>query len=138
MDQRLRETWRERERAFPIYPALHLAPEGQVLGAGTVLVPAHEARRLASLDGQEARVLALLSAAYGKAVAPAVLGNIARAADAWRQGDDCLAYIHLAHSRLPGAGHEQTVLLRGPMSSPPVALHRTAEKAPSAGWVRGQ
>jgi hypothetical protein len=99
-----------------------------VLGAGTVLVPAHEARRLASLDGQEARVLALLSAAYGKAVAPAVLGNIARAADAWRQGDDCLAYIHLAHSRLPGAGHEQTVLLRGPMSSPPVALHRTAEK----------
>jgi hypothetical protein len=72
-----------------------------VLGAGTVLVPAHEARRLASLDGQEARVLALLSAAYRKAVAPAVLGNIARAADAWRQGDDCLAYIHLAHSLVP-------------------------------------
>ena len=46
-------------------------------------------------------MLALLSAAYGKAVAPAVLGNIAHAADAWRQGDDCLAYIHLAHSRLP-------------------------------------
>jgi len=45
-------------------------------------------------------VLALLSAAYGKAVAPAVLGNIARAANAWRQKDDCLAYIHLAHSRL--------------------------------------
>jgi len=45
-------------------------------------------------------VLALLSAAYGKAVAPNVLGNIARAADAWHQGDDCLAHIHLAHSGL--------------------------------------
>ena len=65
------------------------------------MVPAHGARQLTSLDGQEARVLALLAAAYGKAVAPKVLGNIARAADAWRQGDDCLAYIHLAHSRLP-------------------------------------
>jgi hypothetical protein len=101
MDQELREAWHARERAFPIHLALHLAPEGLVLGAGTVLVPANGARRLASLDGQQARVLALLSAAYGKAVAPAVLGNIARAADAWRRGDDCLAYIHLAHSRLP-------------------------------------
>jgi hypothetical protein len=101
MDQRLREAWHARERAFPIYPVLHLASEGLILGAGTVLVPAQEARQLTSLDGREARVLALLSAAYGKAVAPAVLGNIARAADAWRRGDDCLAYIHLAHSRLP-------------------------------------
>ena len=97
----LREAWQARERAFPVLPALTLAPEGLMLGAGTVLVPAHGARRLTSLDGQEPRVLALLSAAYGKAVAPAVLGNIARAANAWRQGDDCLAYIHLAHSRLP-------------------------------------
>ena len=101
MDQGLRDVWHARERGFPIYPAPYLAPEGLVLGAGTVVVPAHGTRRLASLDGQEARVLALLSASYGKAVAPAVLGNIARASNAWRQGDDCLAYIHLAHSRLP-------------------------------------
>lgn len=99
-DERLREAWHARERAVPIYPAMALAPEGLVLGAGTVLVAAEGARRLTSLDGQEPRVLALLSAAYGKAVAPAVLGNISRAAKAWRQGDDCLAYIHLAHSRL--------------------------------------
>lgn len=101
MDQQLREAWHARERAFPIYPYLHLAPEGLALGAGTVVVPADETRRLASLDRREARVLALLSAAHGKAVAPAVLGNIARAGDAWRRGDDCFAYIHLAHSRLP-------------------------------------
>jgi hypothetical protein len=100
-EQRLREAWHARQCASPIYPVPSLASEGLVLGAGTVLVPAEGTRRLASLDGQKARVLALLAAAYGKAVAPNVLGNIARAADAWRQGDDCLAYIHLAHSRLP-------------------------------------
>ncbi len=49
----LREAWHARERAFPIYPALTLALEGLVLGAGTVLVPAEGARRLTSLDGQE-------------------------------------------------------------------------------------
>jgi hypothetical protein len=52
------------------------------------------------MRGQETRVLALLSAAYGNAVAPSVLGNIERAAKAWSEGDDCLAYIHLAHARL--------------------------------------
>jgi NAD(P)-dependent dehydrogenase (short-subunit alcohol dehydrogenase family) len=45
---------------------------GSTKGIGAAVV--------ASLDRQEARVLALLSAAYGKAVE--VLGHIARAADA--------------------------------------------------------
>ena len=53
------------------------------------------------LRGQEARVLGLLASAYGKAIAPAVLGNITCAVKAWSEGDDCLAYIHLAHARLP-------------------------------------
>ena len=44
--------------------------------------------------------MALLSAAYGKAVSPAVLGNIERAGKSWREGDDCLTYIHLAHAGL--------------------------------------
>ncbi len=100
LDEQLRHKWRARKRAVPIEPVLNLAPEGLVLGAGTVLIAADGARRLRSLKGQEARVLALLSAAYGKAVAPAVLGNIERAAKCWREGDDCLAYIHLAHARL--------------------------------------
>jgi hypothetical protein len=80
---------------------MHFASEGLLLGAGTVVVAAEGPRRLRNLQGQEARVLALLSAAYGKAVAPSVVGNITRAAEAWSEGDDCLAYIHLAHARLP-------------------------------------
>jgi hypothetical protein len=101
LQERLRNAWLARERAIVISPVLTLASEGLVLGAGTVLVRADSSRRMQSLDGQEARVLALLSAAYGRAVVPSVLGNIKRAAKAWGEGDDCLAYIHLAHARLP-------------------------------------
>ena len=101
LQERLRNAWRARERTIAISPVLTLAPQGLVLGAGTVLVPADGSRRLQNLQGQETRVLALLPAAYGRAVAPSVLGNIARAAKAWSEGDDCLAYIHLAHARLP-------------------------------------
>ena len=101
LHQQLSNAWRFRERAFPISPVLTLKPEGLVLGAGTLVLPAEELRRLKSVDGDELRVLALLSAAYGRAIAPAVLRNIERAAKAWREGDDCLAYIHLAHALFP-------------------------------------
>jgi hypothetical protein len=101
LHERLREAWHARKQAIAISPVLTFAPQGLVLGAGTILVQADSSRRMQSLDGQEVRVLALLSAAYGRAVAPSVLGNIKRAAKAWGEGDDCLAYIHLAHARLP-------------------------------------
>ena len=100
LHEQLRNAWHARKRVVPISPVLNLTPEGLVLGAGTVLVPADGPRRLKSLRGQEARVLALLSAAYGRAIAPSVLGNIERSAKAWSEGDDCLAYIHLAHAGL--------------------------------------
>jgi hypothetical protein len=61
------------------------------------VVAADGRRQLNSLEGREACVLALLSAA----VPPSVIGSIERAAKAWSAGDDCLAYIHLAHARLP-------------------------------------
>jgi hypothetical protein len=101
LQEQLRNAWHVRKRAVPISPALNLTPEGLVLGAGTVIVPADGPRRLRSMRGQETWVLALLSAAYANAIAPSVLGNIERAAKAWSEGDDCIAYIHLAHSRLP-------------------------------------
>jgi hypothetical protein len=101
LEEWLRQEWHARERAVPISSVLRFAPEGLVLGAGTVLVAAEETRRLRVLQGQHGRVLALLSAAYGKPVEPRVLGNIERAMKCWRDGDDCLAYIHLAHAGLP-------------------------------------
>jgi hypothetical protein len=98
--KRLRDEWRARERAVPISAAMMFGREGLVLGAGTVVVPAEGICRLKSLKGREQRILALLSAAHGKAVPPSVLGHIERAGKAWSTGDDCLAYIHLAHARL--------------------------------------
>jgi hypothetical protein len=98
--KQLRDQWHARGRAVPIHPDMTFTPQGLVLGAGTVVVAAHGPRRLHSLQGREVQVLALLSAAYGEAVAPAVLGNIERAAKSWGDGEECLAYIHLAHSRL--------------------------------------
>lgn len=92
--------WQARLRSAPIAPALTLTAEGIVLGAGTVLVAATAPRQLGSLQGQESCVLALLAAAYGKSIAPSALGNVERAAKAWREGDDCLAHIHLAHTGL--------------------------------------
>jgi hypothetical protein len=99
--ERLRDAWLARKRAAPISPDLHFAPEGLVLGAGTILLPAEGHRRLANVEAYQARLLALLSATYGKAISPSVLGNIERAAKSWCAGDDCLAAIHLAHARLP-------------------------------------
>ncbi len=98
--EHLRDEWSARERPATINPTMFFAPEGLVLGAGTILLHADGPRRLQSLRGQEARVLALLAAAYGRAVAPAVLGSIGRAVKAWLGGDGCLAHIHLAHSGL--------------------------------------
>jgi hypothetical protein len=100
LDEQLRNAWRWRERAVPISAVPTLTSEGLVLGAGTVLIPTEGSRRLKSFEGQELNLLALLSAAYGRPIAPSVLGNIERAAKAWSEGDDCLAYIHLAHARL--------------------------------------
>jgi hypothetical protein len=98
--EQLREDWHARERVVPISAVMTFAREGLVLGAGTVLVPAEGARLLKSVKGQEQRILALLAAAHAKAISPSVLGHIERAGRAWSKGDDCLAYIHLAHAKL--------------------------------------
>jgi hypothetical protein len=80
---------------------MYFSPDGLALGAGTILLSAVGPRRLADLQGEEARLLALLSAAYGKAISPSVLGNVERAAKCWREGDETAAVTHLVHAGLP-------------------------------------
>lgn len=101
LDEQPRDAWHAQERAVSISPVMRFVEDGLVLGAGTVLVARDGARRLQSLKGHEVELLALLLAAYGDAIAPAVLGNIGRAAKCWSEGAVCLAYIHLSHARLP-------------------------------------
>jgi len=49
LDQHLRDAWHVRERAVPIHQAMIIAPEGLVLGAGTVLLRTDGPHRLQSL-----------------------------------------------------------------------------------------
>lgn len=100
LHRQLRDEWCARKRAVPIQPAMTFAPEGLVLGAGTVVIQTEELRQPKSPRGHEMRLLALLSAFHGRPMVPSVLRNIERAAKAWQEGDDCLAYIHLAHAGL--------------------------------------
>lgn len=75
--------WRGRESPVPISTVLNFTPAGLVLGAGTMILRAERPRRLQAVVEQEVRVLALLSAAYGRADAPSVLSKTQRAAKAW-------------------------------------------------------
>jgi hypothetical protein len=80
---------------------MYFSPDGLALGAGTILLPAVGPRRLADLQGEEARLLTLLAATYGKAISPSVLGGIERAAKCWHEGDDMAALDHLVDAGLP-------------------------------------
>lgn len=100
LHKKLREDRPMRQRTEPLNPALTFSLEGLVLGAGTVLLEMDGRRRPQRLQGQELRLLALLSAFHGKPTAPSALQNIGRAAKAWSEGDDCLAYVHLAQAGL--------------------------------------
>jgi hypothetical protein len=100
---RLRGEWRERVRSCPLEPFMTLNDKGLMLGAGTGLARqrAGAAQPSLSLEGAEERVLAMLSVASGKAVAPRMLDRLRRAAAAWRDGETALANIHLALADLP-------------------------------------
>jgi hypothetical protein len=101
LHESLWRAWSVQKRAVPISPAMYFSSDGLALGAGTILLSAVGPRRLADLQGEEARLLALLSAAYGKAISPSVLGNVERAAKCWREGDETAAVTHLVHAGLP-------------------------------------
>jgi hypothetical protein len=107
---RLEKQWHETARFRSVHPGVSLKPEGLVLGSGTVLVPA-KTRRL-QIDGAEARVLTLLSIAYGYPVSLSVLGHIRKSSRAWSLGEDCLAAIHLAFARLPKLDDPRAVAKR--------------------------
>ncbi len=98
------EEWDGRRRADRTSVALDLAMRfsdaGLVLGAGTVLARANASARDVALDVTDPRLLALLAAARLRSPEPLGLAQLRRAADRWRVGEDGLAAMHLALSRL--------------------------------------
>jgi hypothetical protein len=98
-----REAWTRGTRSRLLDSCLTITDEGLVLGATVLAKMGRDidgSPRLLIDDGEE-RIFALPAAAYGKAVGPAVLGDIRRASTEWGRGEACLAQIHLAHSGLP-------------------------------------
>lgn len=86
----------------PLHRPLRITEAGLILGRGTVLarmtqgVPSH-----VGVDGEEERILTLLTVTFSKSLPVQLMGNLRRASDQWSRGDKCLAHIHLAFAGLP-------------------------------------
>ena len=96
--EQLRKEWRAREAAGGLREAPCFDADGLVLGARTILAKAGEAE--GEIDDGDGRLNALLSVAYGQRTARAALGHVKAATARWCEGDEALAAVHLALSRL--------------------------------------
>ncbi|HEX3495578.1 MAG TPA: hypothetical protein VHT02_00125, partial [Methylocella sp.] len=94
--------WRDEGLSRPLHRAMTFGQAGLVLGRGTLLAKFEKERpRGLALDGNEARVVSLLTAAHGKPVARGAVEKIRRAGEFWCAGEKTLAQIHLAFLGLP-------------------------------------
>ncbi len=97
----LEKAWRDRQGAGPVTPAMAFGPEGLTLGAGTVLAATEgDGLAIAFDEAAEARLQALLAAAYVRPIAPQTIRFIRRGAASWRDGDKAMAAMHLAMTGL--------------------------------------
>jgi hypothetical protein len=96
--------WRDRGLGRPLHREITFTQAGLVLGRGTLLAELEKKGRAAgglAFDGEEARILSLLTAAYREPLAGGVIEKIRRAGEFWCAGEKALAQIHLAFLGLP-------------------------------------
>ncbi|HUO93703.1 MAG TPA: hypothetical protein VMU22_12310 [Rhizomicrobium sp.] len=98
--EQLKKQWNDGARFRGIQASLCLEGNGLTLGAGTVVAKRNRDGSLA-LEDEEARILTLLSVAYEGPVDPSVLKTIRRASAIARDGDECVAAMHIALAKLP-------------------------------------
>ncbi len=95
---RLNDICLDRINRTPIDAVPRFSEHGLVLGAASVLIPIEKIgatpNGIAPTD--KARLLALLSAAYGRLIDDKALKHLSRAGLCWRQGDQAKAAVHLA------------------------------------------
>jgi hypothetical protein len=85
-----------------LHRSLTITDAGLVLGRGNILAGmTQEPPSLLAIDGEEERMLAMLSVAFGKSVPVPLIENLRRASEQWSRGDKCLAHILLAFAGLP-------------------------------------
>jgi hypothetical protein len=95
-----------------LHRSLAITSGGLVLGRGTILAQmTRGAPSRPAIDGEEERVLTLLSAAFGKSVPARVINHLHRASEQWSRGEKCLAHIHLAHAGLPEVDEDAAMRL---------------------------
>lgn len=136
--ERLDKAWRVRQASVPIDALMKFTAEGLVLGAGTLLAPRSATGRDIQIAGQETRVLTLLSAAHLRPVRSGSLNHLHRAAERWSEGQEDLAFVHLALSRVqrleqPGSAAQRLFLADSLMQAgiTPQAILRALHIDPS-------
>ncbi len=91
----------------PLHESMTFANAGLLLGRGTLLAAFGKYARGAASDpinGNEARIVALLTGTFGRPLAGGVIAKMRRACAIWLGGDKGLAQIHLALTGLPRVG----------------------------------
>jgi len=105
--EQLRQEWRARRASRNYQAVLCFKADRLELGAGTVLAKAGTAADDAVGDEGDRRLTALLSVAYGPAVAADDLGHVRAAIARRKAGDSAAADLHLALSRLDRLRHPE-------------------------------
>ncbi|WP_158812520.1 DUF6572 domain-containing protein [Methylocapsa sp. S129] len=100
----LRKQWDARAASAPLHCAMTFEGDDLVLGAGTKLAAVERGLRKADEDAaptSDARLIAMLSAAYRRPIGAPILGYIRRALVKRGEGETAVALTHLALTGLP-------------------------------------
>ena len=93
------ELWRARRDLVPIEPVMRFSSDGLVLGSATVLAARGPSGGPVVIEDL-AHISALLAAAHLRRPDGRALAHLRRAVQRWNDGDEALAAMHLALSRL--------------------------------------
>jgi hypothetical protein len=97
---RLNKAWNVRCASTAIDAVMRFSDAGLVLGAGTLLAKRDPSDAGLRVDPRDERLQVLLAAAHGKRPPPEALIHLSKAAERWNEGQEALATMHLALSRL--------------------------------------
>lgn len=102
----------QRARDRGIRRHLTVTKEGIVLGANTVIAKRRDDNGACEIEGREAEILGLISAAFGQAVSPDIISHLRHADRAYGRGDPVTAQIHIAFTGLPKLEDEKLASFR--------------------------
>jgi cell wall-associated NlpC family hydrolase len=115
LQDRLEKAWADEGRYRETHRTLTFTKRGLEIGNGTVVVKYSRddwKRRILWIDGQEERILALLSVAWDQPMPDGIIEHFHSASRAFSKGELSLAHIHLAYTGLqPLEADEETLRL---------------------------